>query len=55
MEIWAIFIFTVIFDQPWNSTAVYRWICTQSFKTIIFFVLIMFITAENMSCVRIKQ
>ena len=35
MEIQAILIFRVIFDQPWKSTAVYRWIRTQRFKTII--------------------
>ena len=36
MEIYAILIFWVIFDQPWKSTAVYRWIRTQRYKTIIF-------------------
>ena len=36
MEMLAILIFGVIFDQPWKSTAVYLWIRTQSFKTIIF-------------------
>ena len=36
IEIWAILILTVIFEQPWKSTAVYRWIRTQRFKTIIF-------------------
>ena len=36
MEIWAILIFRVIFDQPWKSTAVYLWIRTQNFKTITF-------------------
>ena len=55
MEIQAILILRVIFDQPWNSTPVYCWFRTQSFKTIIFFVLIVFITAENMPCVHIKQ
>ena len=29
-------IFRIIFDQPRKWTAVYRWIRTQSFKTIIF-------------------
>ena len=42
MEIWAVLIFGVIFDQPWKSTTVYLWIRTQSCKTIIF-VLIVFI------------
>ena len=36
MEIWAILIFRVIFDQPWISITVYLWIRTQSFKIIIF-------------------
>ena len=36
METYAILIFGVIFDKPWKSTAVYRWIHTQSFKTINF-------------------
>ena len=46
--------FRAIFDQPWNSTAVCRSIRPQSFKTIIF-VLIVFITPEIMSCIHIKQ
>ena len=54
MEIRAILIFRVIFDQPLNSAAVYCWIRTQSFTTIIF-VLTEFITAENVSCVHSKQ
>ena len=37
MEIWAILIFRVIFDQPWKSTVAHLWIRTQSFKTIIFY------------------
>ena len=36
MEIQATLIFRVIFEQPLKSTAVYRWIRTQRFKTIIF-------------------
>ena len=36
MEKQAILIFRVIYDQPWKWTAVYCWIPTQSFKTIIF-------------------
>ena len=54
MEIWAVLVFRIISDQPWKSTTVYLWICTQSFKTIILFVLIVLIilTAESMSCIR---
>ena len=44
----------VIFDQPWKSTAVYRWIRTQRLKQLPF-VLIVFITAESMPCIHIKQ
>ena len=36
MEIWAILILRVIFGKPGKSTAMYRWIRTLSFKTIIF-------------------
>ena len=36
MEQQTILIFGVTFDQLWESTEVYRWIRTQSFKTIIF-------------------
>ena len=53
MEIWAILIFGVIFDQPWKSTAVYLWIRAHSFQTSIF--LIVIVTPENMSCIHIKQ
>ena len=46
--------FRVIFEQPWKSTAVYLWISTQSFKTILF-VLVVFITPDYMYCIHIKQ
>ena len=53
IKIQAILILSVIFDQPWKSTAVYRWTPTQCFKTIIF--CFVFITAESMSSIHIKQ
>ena len=53
MEIRAILIWRVIFDQPWKSTVVCHWIRLQSFKQL-FFVLIVFIKAESMSCIHIK-
>ena len=54
MEKWVILIFRAIFHQPWKSTAVYRWMRNQSFKQL-FFVSVVFIIPENMSCIHIKQ
>ena len=49
MEIWAILIFRVIFDQQWTSKFV-----PKALKQL-FIVLIEFITPENMSRIHIKQ
>ena len=54
MEKQAVLIFRVIFEQPWKSVQ-----CTAEFvfKALkdLFFVSIVFITAENMSRMHIKQ
>ena len=54
MEKWAIFIFEVIFTNRENQLD-----CTAEFvpKALkdLFFVLIVFVTPENMSCIHIEQ
>ena len=47
----AILIFRVIFDKPWKSAAEF----VHNALKPLFFVQIVFITAESMSCIHIKQ
>ena len=55
MEMWAVLIFRVIFDQPWKSATVSTSEFVPKVLKQLFFVLIVFITPENMSCIHIKQ